>query len=82
MDDYYYRLLDDKDVDCVFQPEIFVIAPVLKVRFLGKSTPMTLTHGRIYDVLDIERGWYRIIDETDEDYLYGKDCFEIIERLG
>ena len=27
----------------------------------------------------LEKGWYRIVDETDEDYLYPPEFFEVIE---
>lgn len=38
-----------------------------------------LIHGKSYKVIDNERGWFRIIDETGEDYLYPPDLF-IIEN--
>ena len=31
-----------------------------------------LTHNKIYAVLAVERGWYRLIDDSGEDYLYPK----------
>jgi len=37
-----------------------------------------LTKGKIYDVISIEKDWYRIIDDTGEDYLYPPEAFEII----
>jgi hypothetical protein len=52
----------------------------MKVRFIGEGSPMTLTTGKIYEVINVEHNCYRIIDETDEDYLYHKDSFEIIEE--
>lgn len=54
----------------------------MKVKFLGKGSPMTLTHGKIYEVMALEGEngrFYRIVDDTDEDYLYHKDDFEIVE---
>lgn len=41
-----------------------------KVRYIGDTVSLELTHGKIYSVLSIERGWYRIVDDTGEDYLY------------
>jgi hypothetical protein len=52
----------------------------LKVRFLGEGSSMTLIHGKVYEVLAIERDFYRIIDETDEDYLYEIEFFETVEE--
>ena len=43
----------------------------------GRPT-ISLTRGRIYRVLAIERGWYRIVDDTDEDYLYPPELFEVV----
>ena len=36
--------------------------------------------GEIYEVLSIEKGWYRIVDDTGEDYLYPPEAFEIAEK--
>ncbi len=47
-----------------------------KVRFIGQTAPLVLTKGEIYFVLSIEKGWYRIIDDSGEDYLYSPDLFE------
>jgi hypothetical protein len=35
----------------------------------------SLTIGKIYDVVDEEHGFYRIVDDTGEDYLYPKEMF-------
>lgn len=49
------------------------------VEFTGQTNPITLTNGERYPVVSIERGWYRIVDNTDEDYLYPADLFKVIE---
>ncbi len=38
----------------------------------------SLTIGKIYEVLEIERNNYRIIDDEGEDYLYPTNMFEVI----
>jgi hypothetical protein len=57
----------------------------MKVRYIGESDPLALLNGKVYDVIAIEEGWYRIIDEagTYEDdeipgYLYSPKAFEIV----
>lgn len=50
----------------------------MKIRFIGISDPVYMINGKIYDVLSIENGWYRIIDEEGEDYLYPQELFEIV----
>ena len=52
----------------------------MKVKFKGESDPLTLLHNKIYEVISIEHGWYRIVDETGEDYLYRPEGFEIIDN--
>ena len=50
----------------------------MKVRYIGKTDFLVLTHDKIYTVLSVEKGWYRIVDDSGEDYLYPPECFEII----
>jgi hypothetical protein len=52
----------------------------LTVRFIGEGSPMTLTHGAVYEVVAIEDDSYRIFDDTDEDYLYPISNFEIVSE--
>ena len=51
----------------------------MKVKWLGKTEFLVLTNNKIYEVISIEGGWYRIIDDSGEDYLYPSDMFEIVE---
>ena len=46
----------------------------MRVRYLGESSPLMLINGKSYDVISIEDGWYRIVDETDED-----EAFDVVE---
>jgi hypothetical protein len=42
-----------------------------KVKYIGKSFGIeSLTNGKTYDVLAIEKPFIRIIDDCGEDYLY------------
>jgi hypothetical protein len=50
------------------------------VRYIGESDPLALIHGKEYEVLSVEQSWYRIVDETEEDYLYPPDAFEIVKQ--
>ncbi len=51
----------------------------MKVRYLGETSFLELTHGKVYKVLSVEKDWYRIVDDSDEDYLYPPDEFEVVE---
>lgn len=52
----------------------------LNVKYIGETSPLELTNGKIYGVLSVEKGWYRITDDTGEDYLYPPDVFEVLEE--
>lgn len=53
----------------------------MKIKYIGsKSDPMELIKGKIYECLSVEKGWYRIIDESGEDYLYPPEEFEVVDK--
>lgn len=56
----------------------------LKVKYIGNREAdipdsykifMDLLPDKVYEVLSIENGWYRIVDESGEDYLYPTENF-------
>ena len=51
----------------------------MKVKYLGKVETLAFENGKVYDVISIEKGWYRIMTELDEDYLFPPELFEIVE---
>lgn len=65
----------------------------MKIKYLAEDIPLALTKGKIYEVIAVEKGpdmitgagetdWLRIMDDTEDDYLYqlteGKD-YEVIK---
>lgn len=50
----------------------------MKVKYIGE-TCASLENGNIYDVLSIEYGLYRIVDETEDDYLFSPEIFEVVD---
>ncbi len=50
----------------------------MKVKYIRKSN-VSLTENQVYDVMSVEKGCYRIIDDTGEDYLFQPEDFEIID---
>lgn len=52
---------------------------MMKIKYKGESN-ISLTNGKEYDVIGVENGWYRIIDDTDEDYLYSPEVFDVIKE--
>lgn len=52
----------------------------MKVKYIGDNeSPLSLIKGKIYECLGREKDRYRVIDETDEDYLYPVEEFEIVQ---
>ena len=51
----------------------------MRVRYIGKSD-ISLKNSREYDVICVEYGWYRIVDDTGEDYLFHPEEFKIVEE--
>jgi tRNA A22 N-methylase len=41
---------------------------------------ISLTKGKVYEVIRVERGWYRIVDDTDDDYLYPPHLFQVVQE--
>lgn len=54
----------------------------MKVRYIDESDPLELLNGKIYDVIEVDEktGWYRVVDETGDDYLFEPEAFEIVEK--
>ncbi|MBQ9598977.1 MAG: hypothetical protein IJR33_04095 [Clostridia bacterium] len=54
---------------------------MMKLKYIGsKSDPMELVKGKIYECIGKEKGWYRVIDESGEDYLYPPEEFEVVAK--
>lgn len=51
----------------------------MKVEFIGTPNERVFTPGKAYEVISIERGWYRIMTELEEDYLFPPESFKIVE---
>lgn len=51
----------------------------IRVRYIGNKDTVAIDRDKIYDVISVEKGWYRIMTELDEDYLFPPEMFEIVE---
>jgi hypothetical protein len=49
------------------------------IQTFGSGSMISLTLGKVYEVIGIEHGWYRILDDTDEDYLYPSEMFRLVD---
>lgn len=52
----------------------------MKIRYAGHDSSLDLDPSRVYEVMSVEVGWYRIVDDSDEDYLYPPELFEVVEQ--
>ena len=52
----------------------------MRVKYIGKTDQLALINGKVYDVISVERGWYRIMTEIDDDYLFPPQAFEIVDQ--
>jgi hypothetical protein len=46
---------------------------------IAKDPDIDLVDGKEYEIIAVEKEWYRIVDESGEDYLYPPQLFEIIK---
>ena len=51
----------------------------MKVKYIGEYYKFSLINNKVYDVISVEDGAYRIVDETEEDFLFPANEFEIVE---
>jgi|GEM_PF-5254193 len=51
----------------------------MKVRWKEKDFFPYMTKDKIYDVISIEKDWYRLIGDWGEDYLHAPECFDIVD---
>jgi hypothetical protein len=46
----------------------------------NEGNEISLTVGKVYSVISVEIGWYRIKDDTEEDYLFPPELFKPLNR--
>ena len=52
----------------------------IKVKYIGNDNPLALRHGKVYEARVLKLNWYGIVDETNEEYAYPPELFEIVEN--
>jgi len=54
---------------------------IAKYKYIGKTDELGCINGKVYNCVRIdEDGSLGIVDETNEDYLYNQNDFELIEK--
>ena len=51
----------------------------MTVKYVDSKDVVALDRNKVYEVMSVERGWYRIMTELDDDYLFPPEAFEIID---
>ena len=57
-----------------------MINDIILVRYIGEDDPLSLRHGKVYKARILKMNWYGIVDETNEEYAYPPEVFEIINN--
>lgn len=47
----------------------------MRKKFIGKTDAVSMINNKVYEVISIEQGWYRIVCEEGEDYLFPPELF-------
>jgi len=51
----------------------------IRVKYIGPDM-VAMVKNKIYEVISVEKGYYRIITEIHEDYLFPPNLFEIVNE--
>ncbi len=52
----------------------------MTVKYIGEVDTLAFEKDKLYKVESVEKGWYRIMTELDEDYLFPPRLFEGVEE--
>ncbi len=61
--------------------EKYIKMPIEERKGIQIISCMDIKKDKIYEVMQVEdKGFYRIIDESGEDYMYPPEMFEVVEE--
>ena len=52
----------------------------MRVQFVKRENDRIVERGYVYDVLAIDDGWYKIVDDMGDECLYPPRLFDVIEE--
>ena len=52
---------------------------VVRVKYIGEDNPLSLRYGKIYEARVLQKGWFGMVDETNEEYAYPPELFEVVK---
>lgn len=50
----------------------------MKVKYIGEQDTLALVKNKVYEVISVERKWFRLMTELEEDYLFPPTWFEVV----
>ncbi len=53
---------------------------MIKVKYIGEES-IAFTKDKVYEVMSVEKGWYRIMTDLAEDYLFPPKVFVIVDYV-
>ena len=58
------------------------INSVVRVKYIGEDNPLSLRYGKIYEARVLQKDWFGVVDETNEEYAYPPELFEVEKDEG
>ncbi len=52
---------------------------VVRVKYIGEDDPLSLRYGKIYEARVLQKDWFGVVDETNEEYAYPPELFEVVK---
>ena len=52
---------------------------VVRVKYIGEDDPLSLRYGKIYEARALQKDWFGVVDETNEEYAYPPELFEVVK---
>ena len=52
---------------------------VVRVKYIGEDNPLSVRYGKIYEARVLQKGWFGVVDETNEEYAYPPELFEVVK---
>ena len=52
---------------------------VVRVKYIGEDNPLSLRYGKIYEARVLQKGWFGVVDETNAEYAYPPELFEVVK---
>ena len=52
---------------------------VVRVKYIGEDDHLSLRYEKIYEARVLQKDWFGVVDETNEEYAYPPELFEVVK---